>query len=522
VLTGHSLRLPLLPLIAAIFCVHGCAGQVTRPPSLPVSQALPDPLETIWGRHFARAEKPPSTLSGFHVLQEGMDGLAARVQIIRGAERTLDLQYFIFRGDATGSLIRQELRDAADRGVRVRVLVDDGDTQAGDEVLLALDGYRDMHVRVFNPFSYRGHNRILRNLDYISHKSRLDYRMHNKLLVADNSVALVGGRNIGNQYFQVDPASQFADDDVFVVGPAVRAMSGAFDEFWNSDMAVPAIQLDRHGSSRHHSVAPTPLAGDYLARIESGQPLAQLLGDSDSLTWGASQVLYDSPQKRRIERSESRGRLMSNSVEAEIGRTKHELEIVSPYFVPSDHELDLLKDARARNVSVRILTNSLETNPEAAAQSGYAKIRKPLLQSGVQIYEVRSRLDSVRGSGQGRNIAQYGNYALHAKMYVFDSRSVFLGSWNYDQRSLRINTEMGILINSPVIAQGVVRRFDQMTSPKEAYEVVLETSDQKASHLVWKTEIDNQPQILESEPARGWWQRLKAKMLGLLPLQSEL
>jgi putative cardiolipin synthase len=215
-------------------------------------------------------------LSGFHVLPAGVDGLAARIQLIRSAERTLDLQYFIFRGDATGSLIRQELRKAAERGVRVRVLVDDGDTTAGDERIFELDSYHDMQVRVFNPFSYRGHNRILKSLDFVVHKSRLDYRMHNKLLIADNAIALVGGRNIGNQYFQVDPASQFADDDVFTVGATVPALSGSFDEFWNSDLAIPAVQLTRLKSSRAAATF-TPLASDYLSRIESGQPLSSML-----------------------------------------------------------------------------------------------------------------------------------------------------------------------------------------------------------------------------------------------------
>jgi cardiolipin synthase C len=511
-----------LSLLALSLFLHGCAQAPTRPLDLAPSHALTNPLDTNWGRRFARNDDRSQSLSGFYVLQAGVDGLAARIQIIRGAERTLDLQYFILRGDATGSLIREELRIAADRGVRVRLLVDDGDTAAGDEKILELDGYHDMQVRVFNPFSYRGHNRILRNLDFVFHKQRLDYRMHNKLLVADNAVALVGGRNIGDQYFQVDPVSQFADVDLFTVGADVRALSGSFDEFWNSDVAVPAALLTRRGKSGTDSTRPAALAPDYIARIESGQPLSRMLSESATLTWAGGKVLYDSPEKRLVERQRSRGRLMSNAVEKEIEESTSDVVIVSPYFVPTEHELELLQSARSRRVMVRILTNSLETNPQLAAHSGYAKVRVPLLRSGVSIYETRAKLDSVAGSGESRRIARYGTYALHAKMYVFDGRRVFLGSWNYDQRSLRINTEIGILIDSPPVAGEILHRFEEMVSPKEAYHVVLDSTDTNTPRLVWNTELDQKQQVLKAEPSRGWWQRLEARLLALLPIDAEL
>jgi cardiolipin synthase C len=519
---ARHLWLRTFPSLALSTCLLGCAHDLTRPPGLQPSHALADPLATTWGRHFAHGDDGSQDLSGFHVLQAGVDGLAARIQIIRGAERTLDLQYFIFRGDASGSIIRQELRKAAERGVRVRVLVDDGDTTAGDEKILELDGFHDTQVRVFNPFGYRGHNRLLRNLDFVVHKQRLDYRMHNKVLVADNAVALVGGRNIGNQYFQVDSASQFADDDVFTVGVVISALSRSFDEFWNSDLAIPAIQLTLHRTSSATAQIPTPLTGDALARIESGQPLASMLSESAPLIWAVGRVLCDSPEKRLIERGQSRGRLMSSSVEKEIEGSTSDLVIVSPYFVPSDHELELLQDARGRNATVRILTNSLESNPGVAAHSGYEKVRIPLLQSGAMIYEIRAKLDSVRGSGQSLRIARYGNYALHGKMYVFDRRHVLLGSWNYDQRSLRINTEIGLLIDSPLVAREVLHRFDEMVSPKAAYQVVLDTNAANAPHLLWKTDLDQQQQILTVEPSRGWWRRFEARLLALLPLQREL
>lgn len=213
---------------------------------------------------------------------------------------------------------------------------------------------------------------------------------------------------------------------------------------------------------------------------------------------------------------------MSQAVEQEIGRAQQEALIVSPYFVPSDRELSVLQAQSGRNTTVKVLTNSLEAAPSLAAQSGYDKIRRQLIGSGVKLYEVRARLDSLRGSGQTRQVSKYGNYSLHAKLYVFDRQRCFIGSWNYDQRSLRINTEMGLLIDNATLAGDVARRFDAMTAPGAAYHVLLESDSTDDPQLVWETEIDHRPVRLFHEPSRGWWQRGREKLLALLPLQPEL
>lgn len=281
----RRILLPIAACCLAAACVSKNIEPVARPT---LAGSLPDPKTTSWGQQFAAAEVAQPGLSGLRVLPVGIDGIAARVQIARQAERSLDLQYFIFRGDSTGSLLTAELKKAAERGVHVRVLVDDGDTAAGDERLLQLDGYRDIEIRVFNPFGYRGHNRLLRNLDFVFHKSRLDYRMHNKLLIADATIALIGGRNVGDQYFQVDPESQFADDDVFAVGAAVPALRHSFEEFWNSDRVVRASQLRTPSLGRDHQSAPLPDA--VLARIDSGEPLRSMAAP-EQLTWARGTVI---------------------------------------------------------------------------------------------------------------------------------------------------------------------------------------------------------------------------------------
>src|SRR5580704_14792305 len=242
----RNVAAPFAPAAALVLLLCGCASlQPGADYPRPVSVALVRPEETRLGARFDSAALVHGGDSAFRIISVGVDGFLLRAQMIDAAERTLDLQYFIFHGDETGRLLTDALLRAADRGVRVRVLVDDGATVAGDEQIIALDAHPNVQVRVFNPFAYRGHRTMRRALEFMLHASRLDYRMHNKLMVVDNAVALVGGRNIGNQYFQMDPESQFADDDVFAAGPIAVRLSATFDEYWNSQFAIPAEALGR-------------------------------------------------------------------------------------------------------------------------------------------------------------------------------------------------------------------------------------------------------------------------------------
>src|SRR5580698_8729783 len=505
-----------------VLLVAGCSTMPrgSSSPKTP-SFALERPEDTRLGRRFLAASEEHDGESAYHLINSGIDGLVTRIQMVDAAEKTVDMQYFIFRGDQTGLLIAEALKRAADRGVRVRILVDDGDTVAGDQRILALGRHPNIEVRIFNPFDYRGHNSLLRHLDFVLHKGRLDYRMHNKLMVVDNAVALVGGRNVGNQYFQVDPESQFADDDVFAAGEIAQQLSKTFDEYWNSVLAVPATALPLPKSR------PPPDSGlrdsgiDYPARVASGEPYRTLVSDDSALTWSPAQVVCDSPDKKDVVQKKKVGRLMAREVAQAIGGTRDELLMVTPYFVPSDGELALLKGLRAQNAGVRVLSNSLESAPELSAQSGYSKFRVPLLEAGVELYEVRALLKRTRGSGQTRAVSRYGNYGLHAKLYVIDRRRLYIGSMNYDQRSLRINTEIGLIIDSPVLAGEIGRRFENMVSPQEAYRVTLRPGSGRPT-LVWDTEMDRRQVELTREPSRGLWQREKIKLLSMLPIDREL
>jgi cardiolipin synthase C len=535
-LDTHMIR--LVPVAVAILfaACSSVPAKFNEPKSWSV--ALADPESTRLGTQFDGAARQREGNSAFRIISVGVDGFLTRVEMIDAAEKTLDLQYFIFRGDATGRLLTDALIRAADRGLRVRVLVDDSDTVAGDEQIIALDAHPNIEIRIFNPFVYRGHSTTRRGIEFMFNAPRLDYRMHNKLLIADNAVALIGGRNIGNQYFQVDPESQFADDDVFAAGPIAIKLSATFDEFWKSRFAVPAAALygnqrsgsaltERRESAGEHSerhMEPLKTDGvDYVAKLATGEPYAGMISGQLPLVWARAQVISDSPDKKNVDQGKASGRLMAEKVLEAASATQTELLMITPYLVPSQDELAALQQLRGRNVRVAILTNSLNSAPDLMAQSGYVKFRVPLLKDGVELYEIRSLLGSTRGSGETAAVSRYGNYSLHAKLWVYDRKRIFIGSMNFDERSKHLNTEIGLIIDSPELAQQTVMRFDRMVRPDNAYALGWrEAVGGTPAHLVWVTREDGKDVEYTQEPARSSWQRFEVRFLSWLPLDHEL
>ena len=525
----------LLAFIAVAAFVSGCA---TLPPgsSYPKteSSALAQPELTRLGRQFADAARRNPGASGFRMLAVGVDGFLARVQMIDAAERTLDLQYFIFRTDETGKLLAAAVLRAADRGVRVRLMLDDGETKPGDEQMAALDAHPQIEIRVYNPFAYRGSSLFLRGLEFSFNSARLDYRMHNKLMVVDNSIALVGGRNVGDQYFQIDPESQYADDDVFAAGPMVQRLSATFDEFWNCALAIPARALTKGMTSEAalakyrevltaHRQQVKADGMDYSTRIASGEPLASILSGKLPLIWARAQLVYDSPDKKSVDKGQMVGRLMHKPVAAAVADVQSELLMISPYLIPGDEGMQLFAELRKRNVTVRILTSSLEATTVILAQAGYMKYRVPLLEMGAELYEIRSLLGDSRGSGQTANISRFGNYSLHAKLFVLDRQRLFVGSMNFDQRSMHLNTEIGLIIDSPELAQQAARRFEAMASPPNSYQVLLQPRDGgRPPELIWRTQEQGKLVDYDREPARNNAQRLQVKLLRLVAIDEEL
>jgi putative cardiolipin synthase len=516
-----------LSRLAALLTCLLCVGCSTRPPGadFPKTRSVAVPL-TRPTRLSAAFQAPASahpSLSGLHIFPVGVDGFLTRIELIDAAEQTLDLQYYIFRGDETGSTIRTALQRAAGRGVHIRILVDDADTVPGDEQLFDLADIPNVEVRVYNPWAYRGHVSLFRNVEYLTHHSRLDYRMHNKLLIADQTVALAGGRNIGDQYFQVDPDSQFADDDVFTVGAAVVPLQKSFDEFWNSDLAIPSPALHQPKTTASHrrlSAGTAAAAGFHLPdKLAAGEPLKSLLSGATTLVWARSRVIYDSPDKKDVKEGLRAGRLMYGPVAEAAASVQQEMLMITPYLVPARSEMQLVKDQRARGAHVAILTNSLESAPEISAHAGYMHYRPQLLDAGVELFEVRSHLESTRGSGQSRQISAAGNFALHAKVMVFDREHLFIGSMNFDRRSHALNTELGLIIDSAELAQQTVERFNALTRPESAYSVRFSNPGR---HLLWHYREQGRDVDTTTEPARSAWQRFEVHCISLLPIDTEL
>ncbi|MHB1678084.1 MAG: phospholipase D-like domain-containing protein [Sulfuriferula sp.] len=521
-------------VILIIAALSGCAS---LPPgsNFPkiASSALAHPAATKLGQQFDNAARKHNGNSGFRIIPVGADGFLIRMQMINAAQRTLDLQYFIFRGDNTGRLLTDAVLRAADRGVRVRVLIDDGETHTGDNQILALAAHPLVQIRIFNPFAYRGHNQLLRALEFMSNAQRLDYRMHNKLLVVDNTIALLGGRNIGDRYFQIDPDSQVADDDVFVAGPITQQLSATFDDYWNSNMAIPVEALSRGKSSfaaliklrealNEHNSQLKADGFDYVKRLAIGEPFAGIMSGALPLTWAHAQVICDSPDKKEVEDGEMGGSLMQRPVADAAIAVHSELLMITPYLIPGKEGMRIFKALRRRKVRVRILTNSLQSTPVLLAQAGYMHYRIPLLEEGVQLYEIRSLLGNTRGSGETKAISRYGNYSLHAKLFVFDRQKLFIGSMNFDQRSMHLNTEIGLIIDSPALAQQIAARFDAMVLPVNAYQLALRPNGTAQPSLVWRTRENGKTVEYDTEPARSDWQRIEADILTLPPLDDEL
>jgi putative cardiolipin synthase len=534
-LNYYPKRLPLFFSIALLVPL-GMAGCASLPPaatqSKTVTKALDPSPEGRLGGAFQPMAKSHGSDSGFRMVSTGIEGLTERIEMIDAAQRSLDLQYYIFRADESGNLVAQALLRAADRGVRVRLLVDDGETVAGDEKILSLSAHSGFEVRIYNPLRYRGHNKIRRGAEFLFDKARVDYRMHNKLLVADNVVAIIGGRNIGNQYFQIDPGSQFGDDDVVVAGPIVARLSDVFDEFWNSPIAIPAQTVDKLDASEAAlsrylaalaEIRERPNAeASANAQAAPKQAFADIMSGHTPLHWAAVRLVYDSPDKKDVGKGDAPGRLIYSAIAEQADSVSTELLMVTPYFVPSPNEWARLAGALERHARVRILTNSLEAAPSAEAQSGYMHYRRQLLQGGVELHEVRAMLGSARGSGQGKGISRHGNYALHAKMYVFDRKTAFVGSMNYDQRSKRLNTEIGLLIASPELSGEIATRFDALTQLDNSYAVTLSDGATGKQHLVWTTQEAGVVIHRDTEPARSVWQRTKVRLLSALPMKREL
>jgi cardiolipin synthase C len=511
-LSGMKRTLPWLAALGAF--ALGCSS--ARPPEAkPMTVAAEDTDATRLAHAVLPAVAAHPGLAGIHALPDPRSAFAARALLADAAERTIDAQYYIWHSDETGTLLFEALWRAAGRGIRVRLLVDDNNTSGLDETLAVLDAHPKIEVRLYNALV----RRRVRALNYVTDFRRLDHRMHNKSFTVDNQATIVGGRNVGNEYFGAGHGVVFADLDVLAVGPVVRDVSGAFDRFWNSASATPAAHLLRpaaegagRGLEAHFSaVRKSATAAQYVDALHRTALVTELLEGRLALDWAEARLVCDDPAKT-LDRQHRGDLLLLPKMLELAGRPARELDLVSPYFVPGAQGTAVFQELARSGVRVRVLTNSLSATDVTAVHAGYAKRRVPLLQSGVRLFELERTDTGERGGGGGSSSA-----SLHAKTFAVDRERLFVGSFNFDPRSAELNTEMGLVIRSPALAGRLAESFDTHV-PSRAYEVRL-SADGKLSWIERKPEGEER---YDTEPETGFFRRAGVGLLSILPIEQEL
>jgi putative cardiolipin synthase len=461
--------------------------------------------------------------TGFLLLGDGLDAFVARILLARAAERSIDVQYYLYHDDLVSRLFTDQLLEAADRGVRVRLLVDDMDLEGRDLGAVALDAHPNVEVRIFNPFS-RKSGRIGQ---FVTRMGSVTRRMHNKSFTVDNQVAILGGRNMGNEYFDADPELAFSDLDVMALGPATRKVSTAFDLYWNSELAYPASVLIGKPPTTEEITQLRQDLSRFVAQ-QSGSAYLQALRNSSlanairqnsvRFNWGEAVVLYDLPEKILKDFDESDDHL-APKLRPFAERVRDELIIFSPYFVPGKRGTTFLTRLAKQGVKVRILTNSLASTDVGIVHAGYSKYRKDLLRSGVELYELNAKFARKEREGEKEG-GRASKASLHAKSFVFDRRKVFIGSLNLDPRAIVHNTEIGLVLASETVASEMSDWFSQNVE-EMAFRLEL-TKQGIGEKILWHGLVDGKAETFDVDPHTSFWRRLGIGLIGLLPIESQL
>ncbi len=522
--------------ILMILVLSGCASLPINTPRTSTT-ALPQPEETsLWRRIQPQLDSHPGE-SGFYLLPSGIDALVARILLINAAERTLDLQYYIFHGRIAARLVVDRLLAAADRGVRIRLLVDDWNIQGKDYILAMIDTHPNIEVRVFNPVAGSRSSSLSRPLHYLFGAKRIKNRMHNKSFVVDNTIAIVGGRNIGDEYFQAQQDVNFEDMDLIAMGPIAKEVSAGFDEYWNHELAIPIrafvsqepaaedvqkarLMLDQQREAMK--------ATEYGRKLRESDLLKRLGAGQFFLAWAKGEVLYDRPGRVNTPGAIDPSSSMAPRLLEIIEGAQSEALIISPYFVPREGGVKLFGRMRDRDVKVKILTNSLASNDVPIAHGGYARYRKDLLRMGVDLFELRP----VPGQRKEKDSTHWGGSsgaALHAKTFILDRKVLFVGTLNLDPRSVWYDTQNGIVVRNETLAEQAARLFEESTSMHRAFRVALRMdstqvngSPSAGTKLEWVTEENGKEMRYFREPETGLWRRITVKILSLFAPEKML
>jgi putative cardiolipin synthase len=518
-------------LILVAVGLTGCAS--LPKPSLDWNVRHPvDTTNSAWARTLEPAMASHPGLSGIELLQYGQDALSARLALADTAERSLDLQYFLWRPDASGRLLAEHVLRAADRGVRVRLLLDDVGGTASDDVLLALDNYTNVQVRLFNPIA----NRTFRKLSLLFDFQRVNRRMHNKSFTADGLVTVMGGRNVEERYYALGEEPQFADFDVIAVGPAARDVSAMFDRYWFSSSSIPvhALIRERLSDAQLH---------EHYARLAASlktitnSPEYQVLAADDvgaavnrrelTLDWGNAKLVCDQPEKITTDPTDTSTHLLP-VLRPIVNGTTNELIIVSPYFVPGSKGVAFIRSLRKRGVRVIVLSNSLAATDVTVVHAGYRRYRKELLKAGVEMWEIKpnTQIRATIRTGQvsSKRAAKKSRSSLHAKSFIFDEQTMFVGSFNFDPRSAYLNTEMGLIIEIPNLSGPVAKSLEERLKDG-AYRLEFVPSrgnTPECGAVVWISQENGREVRYTHEPETSFFRRMLVNILALLPIESQL
>jgi len=506
----------LSSLLLALFLSACASTRVDIPQDLPTRNALPPqaggPLQDIEQRI---VETQGSEVSGFHLLDANEEALRWLLALIDAARHSIDLQYYLWYGDAAGKLMTRHLIDAADRGVTVRLLVDDINTMISDAATLKqrdgraalLDSHPNIELRLFNP--WRNRDIVSRVGESVADMKRVNARMHNKAMIVDNRAAIIGGRNIGDDYMGLHEAFNFHDLDVLGIGPVARQASVVFDSFWNSPAVLPVEAL-KIGTTEAESESARRALDQELRSLRSIARFPLVAEDSSAalsglrgiLRFGTSEVYSDLPTADGIRHE------MLDLFYRLVDGSRQELLITNAYIIPADRGVSKMAELTARGVDVRVLTNSLASHDVPAVNSHYKKWRRPLLESGVRLFEMRHDA-AIQSEVADTAPTRAGFMGLHVKALVIDRQRTYIGSMNLDPRSAAINSEMGVVVESRALAEDLARLMQRDMRPENAWEVKLEPG----GSLRWVAGEE----MLTRQPARSAWQRIQDVLFMLFP-----
>jgi len=509
----------MVNLAMAMTLLSACASvDFDSPKSVSTAPTPASTADTYFGKQLVGVAEEHPDQAGFFPISDGIEALSTRLLMAERAERTIDAQYYLIKSDIVGNAFIRALLRAADRGVRIRLLIDDIFTKGYDAGMAGLVSHPNFEIRIFNPFARRS----ARFMDGITSFGRINRRMHNKSFTVDNQVTLIGGRNIADEYFGAREDAKFGDLDVLAIGPVVQDVSAMFDEYWNHERAAPvaafakmpddpAAELQRVRAGLEQSRQ--EIMNSIYAAAVRDQVLEYIETDTKPFIWAPYTLAVDSPDKSFKSKAADAASIVTPLRESLLSAEK-EMVVISPYFVPLKTGIAAFTEVQNRGIQVTIITNSLAANNQSSVHAGYAPSRKPLLKAGVKIFEVRADADVA---GSELMAASGAKATLHTKAFLVDRKELFIGSFNFDPRSANINTELGVIIRSPELAEQFSTRIAAVL-PEQTFEVFLNDKGK----LRWRALENGEEVIYKKEPQTSWWQRFKAGFMRILPIRGQL